>query len=79
PLNKMTLEEKLQTMETLWDDLCKSADSLSSPDWHHAELLERESQVREGADEFVEWEKARRDIKTKLQWKSEYCNRLSKI
>ncbi len=66
PLNKMALEEKLQTMKILWDDLCKSADRLSSPDWHHSALLERESQLREDADEFVEWEKTKRDIKTKL-------------
>ncbi len=41
PLNKMTLEEKLQTMEIVWDDLYKSADRISSADWYHSALLER--------------------------------------
>ncbi len=52
-------------MEILSDDLYKSADRLYSPDWHRSALRERESQLREDADEFVEWEKAKRDTKTK--------------
>jgi len=30
-VEKMSIEEKFQTMETIWDDLCKKADSISSP------------------------------------------------
>ena len=33
PLNEMSVEQKLQTMETLWDDLCSRAEGLPSP-WH---------------------------------------------
>jgi len=63
PLNEMSTEEKLQTMETLWDDLCKNAESLKSPAWHEDILQEREQMLQNGDDKFVDWEKAKKDIK----------------
>lgn len=62
PLEEMSTEEKIQTMETLWDDLCKKADSLSSPSWHKDILNEREKRIKNGDDEFVDWEKAKKHI-----------------
>lgn len=67
PLDKMSLEEKLQTMEAIWDDLCESAGSLRSPDWHKTILQERDDAVREGKDEFVAWETAKKDIQDQLK------------
>ena len=29
PLEKMSVEEKIQAMESIWDDLCGRADSLA--------------------------------------------------
>jgi hypothetical protein len=52
PLEKMTTEEKLAAMEKLWDDLCQSPESISSPPWHEEVLLEREKRVRDGAGKF---------------------------
>ena len=63
PLDEMSTEEKIQTMETLWDDLCKKADSLSSPSWHKDILQEREKSIKNGNDAFVDWEKAKKDIR----------------
>jgi hypothetical protein len=31
PLEKMSIAEKIRTMEIIWDDLCRKADRLSSP------------------------------------------------
>jgi hypothetical protein len=31
PLKTMSVEEKLQAMESLWDDLCANAESMASP------------------------------------------------
>jgi len=62
PLEKMSIEEKIQTMESLWDDLCKKADRLSSPAWHKDILQEREEMIKNGDDEFVDWEQAKKDI-----------------
>ncbi len=66
PLEKMSTEEKIQTMETLWDDLCKRADSLLSPSWHKDILQAREENLKKGEDEFVDWEKAKNQLQNKL-------------
>ena len=59
PLEKMTVDEKIQAMETLWDDLCQKADSLSSPEWHRQLLQEREAGIKEGREKFISLENAK--------------------
>lgn len=63
PLEEMSTEEKIQVMESIWDALCKKADSLSSPAWHKDILQEREEMLKNGDDEFVDWEQAQKDIR----------------
>ncbi|MFO7774732.1 MAG: addiction module protein [Candidatus Hydrogenedentota bacterium] len=48
PLDKMTVEEKLQVMEEIWDDLSGRAESVPSPLWHGEVLAEREQTVERG-------------------------------
>ena len=52
----MSVEEKLQTMEALWQSLS------AEPAWHEEELAERERKIESGEANFVEWEKAKADI-----------------
>lgn len=59
PLEKMSIDEKIQAMETIWDDLCQKAGSLSSPDWHRQILQERETGIKEEREEFISLEKAK--------------------
>lgn len=66
PLDKMSIEEKIQTMETLWDDLCKKENNLSSPTWHKQILQEREKQIKKGSDAFEDWEKAKKHIRDSI-------------
>ena len=66
PLEKMSVEEKIQAMETIWDDLCSRANSLASPDWHGEVLAEREAAIERGDDEFIDWETAKQNIKKEL-------------
>ena len=61
-VQEMTIEEKLQTMEMLWDDICRNVPEFSSPSWHEEILKEREKRIKEGKDTFVDWEQAKRDI-----------------
>jgi len=58
----MTISEKLQTMEALWDDLCRNVSNLDSPDWHDKILQEREDQLNQGIDKFEDWEQAKKNI-----------------
>jgi len=63
PLKDMSIEEKIQTMEALWEDLCQNADNVKSPSWHQDILQERENMIKEGSDEFVDWDKAKKNIR----------------
>jgi Putative addiction module component. len=61
-VEKMSIEEKIQTMETIWDDLCKKADSISSPSWHAKVLNDRENAISNGYNVFVDWNSAKKKI-----------------
>ena len=67
PLEKMTTEDKIKTMESIWDDLCKRADSISSPSWHEKVLHDREEGVKEGNNEFVDLDRAKKNIQDKIK------------
>jgi len=67
PLNEMTVEEKLQLMETLWDDLRHHADQMSPPDWHGELLAVREAANARGEDTFEDWETARQRIEKDIK------------
>ena len=64
-IQKMTVVEKIQAMEMLWDDLCRNVEETNSPEWHGKVLKEREGLLRQGKDGFEDWEQAKKDI-----WKS---------
>lgn len=61
PLDQMTIEEKLQAMETLWADLCRRG-AVPVPDWHKDILDERQRLIDEGKAEFIDWETAKKEI-----------------
>jgi len=65
-IDKMTTEEKIQTMETIWDDLCKKAESIPSPSWHKEVLQEREDRVNKGKEKFLNWNSAKKYIQDKV-------------
>ena len=62
-LENMSVEEKLQAMELLWDDLCNKAGVMSSPAWHEDVLAERDAMQKRGDEEFEDWEAAKRNIR----------------
>jgi len=63
PLDKMTVEEKLQVMEEIWDDLSGRAEGVPSPSWHGEVLAEREQAVERGEAVSEEWEAAKSKIR----------------
>ncbi|HSI14780.1 MAG TPA: addiction module protein [Chthoniobacter sp.] len=66
PLKDMTVFEKLQLMEVLWEDLSRNADALESPEWHRDVLEEREQRIRSGETTFSDWEQAKEDIRKRV-------------
>lgn len=67
PLEQMTIEDKLNAMEQIWDNLCHGKGSLPSPDWHEKVLSEREQLVCKGKSQFISWDKAKSDIRSSVK------------
>ncbi len=63
PLESMSVEEKLQAMESIWDDLCHKSDSIISPSWHKNVLSEREEGIKKDEEKFEDWELAKNNIR----------------
>ena len=61
-IEKMTIEEKLQAMEALWEDLCRHERAIPVQQWQKRILDERERLVEEGKANFIDWEQAKKDI-----------------
>ncbi len=66
PLDQMSVEEKIRTMEAIWDDLCRKANSVTPPDWHGDVLAEREAAVERGEDAFEDWETTKKSIRKQI-------------
>ncbi|MCF6187301.1 MAG: addiction module protein [Desulfobulbaceae bacterium] len=62
-VQKMTITEKLQTMEMLWDEICRNASELESPAWQGKIIQHREEHLKQGKDSFEDWEQAKKDIR----------------
>ena len=62
-LPKLSVKEKLQTMEALWQSLSSKPETLESPAWHEKELRDRERNIESGKSRFIDWETAKADIR----------------
>ncbi len=62
-LDKLTIEEKIQIMEAVWEDLCKNVENFKPPDWHQGILQDREQRVNRGESQFTEWGQAKKQIR----------------
>ncbi len=52
-ISKMSLQERLQTMEALWDSLTHEYVEMKSPEWHEDILLERKEKIKNGKASFM--------------------------
>ena len=62
-LDKMTVAEKLQTLEEIWCDLQRTPEDVPSPAWHGDVLCARTDRVREGVSRFGDWAEAKDKIR----------------
>ncbi len=58
-IKKMSIIERLQTMEALWDSLIDEESEIESPEWHGDILEERKRKIEKGNAEFLSLEKLR--------------------
>ncbi|OGS36237.1 MAG: hypothetical protein A2293_13105 [Elusimicrobia bacterium RIFOXYB2_FULL_49_7] len=67
PLANMSIEDKLSTMESLWDDLCRNNSDIPSPKWHGTVLAARQKSIEKGIEQYMDWEQAKRKIRAKIK------------
>jgi hypothetical protein len=67
PLEKLSIEEKIQMMELLWDDLRSRAGIITSPPWHGKILAERRAAVERGDEQVEDWQTARWKIEEEIR------------
>lgn len=65
PLAEMSVEEKLSTLEMLWNDLCRHEESIPVPQWHRDLLDERSRLVARGKTKYSSWETAKKRISSR--------------
>ncbi|MDZ7785491.1 MAG: Fic family protein [Halioglobus sp.] len=66
-VDDMTVEEKLQVMETIWDDLSQHANEMPPPAWHGEVLAEREAAIDRGEESFNDWDVAKQRIEQEIK------------
>jgi putative addiction module component (TIGR02574 family) len=52
-IDKMTVAERLQVMEQLWDALAREAGDVASPEWHREVLADRKARAERGEAKFL--------------------------
>lgn len=62
-LQHLSIEQKLQAMEQLWEELRANVGDEVSPPWHGDELSRREKALSRGEDAAEDWEAARQRIR----------------
>ncbi len=55
-IKKMSIIERLQTMEELWNSLCQEESDIESPKWHKDILEERRKKIEKGEAKFISLE-----------------------
>lgn len=52
-IERMSLEERLRTMELLWASITRTPETVPSPGWHEAVLADRLAKIERGEGEFL--------------------------
>ena len=52
-IERMSVTERLQAMDQIWDSLNRSGDEIPSPDWHQDVLADRKARVQSGEAKFL--------------------------
>jgi putative addiction module component (TIGR02574 family) len=52
-INEMSVAERLQVMEQLWDSLAREDGDMASPAWHGDVLKDRKARAERGGAKFL--------------------------
>ena len=66
-IDKMTRQEKLQTMEALWVSLSIDDREIVSPVWHEYSLLETDLRMSAGQEQVIDWTRAKQELRKRFE------------
>jgi putative addiction module component (TIGR02574 family) len=52
-IESMSITERLQAIEQIWNSLYESSDEVPSPEWHREVLAERKARAESGEAKFL--------------------------
>ena len=52
-IERMSLVERLQTMELLWSSIARTPETVPSPEWHEEVLASRLARIESGEGKFL--------------------------
>ena len=52
-IDKMSVAERLQAIEQLWDALSREGGDMASPEWHRDVLAHRKARAQRGESKFL--------------------------
>ena len=61
-IKRMSLQEKLETLETLWGEIAQTEEGIPVPAWHQELLDQRENLIKAGKAKFLDWDTAKQMI-----------------
>lgn len=61
-IRKLSLAERIQLVEDVWDSIAAEGEEFPVPESHRAELARRREEHRQSPDDIVPWEEVRRQL-----------------
>ena len=62
-INNMSIAERLQTMEAIWDSLLHEDTEIESPEWHNDVLNERRKTIDDGSAKLISLDELKASLK----------------
>ena len=67
PLDKMTIADKIQAMESIWLSFTRNPTEMESPAWHSDVLAARKTRASNDTSRYNDWDEAKRRIRANVQ------------
>ena len=61
-LSQLSLQEKFQIMESIWEDLRPAIDHADTPKSHQRILDDRRQRTQQGEDQLLDWDQVKNSI-----------------
>jgi len=66
-IKALSIEEKLQVMEAIWEDLSVEKKRIQSPVWHQEALQESEQRRKAGQETIFDWKNAKMELRKRFE------------